>query len=157
VAGRAGSLKDLIPNILAYREAYRAAGHPGRGEVYLRIPVYVAETETRARAEPEESVMGFYRVLGARIEASADQAGARAVERRSERGRGLQTITYEEVLRDKIVVGTPDGVVDRLHQLREEIGFDGILAELNCGGGLPPARVMNSLRMLCEQVLPRFR
>ena len=157
VAGRAGALKDLIPNIQAYRDAYRAAGHPGRGEVYLRIPIYVAETEARAREEPEASVMGFYRVLGARIEASAEQTGARAVERRAERGRGLQTITYEEVLRDKIVVGTPGGVVDRLHQLREEIGFDGILAELNCGGGLPATRAMNSLRMLCEEVLPRFR
>ena len=157
VAGRIGPLKDLIPNIATYREAWRAAGHVGRGEVYLRIPVYIAETDARAREEPEDSIMTFYRLLGARIEASADASGVRAVERRAERGRGLQTITYEEALRDKLVVGSPARVVERLIQLREELGFDGILAELNCGGLIPPARVMNSLRMLCEEVLPRFR
>jgi alkanesulfonate monooxygenase SsuD/methylene tetrahydromethanopterin reductase-like flavin-dependent oxidoreductase (luciferase family) len=105
VAGRVGPLADLIPNIRAYRDAYRSAGHAGRGEVYLRIPVYVAETDARARDEPEASVMAFYRNLGARIEASAEHDGVRAVERRAERGRGLQTITYDEALRDKLVVG----------------------------------------------------
>jgi alkanesulfonate monooxygenase SsuD/methylene tetrahydromethanopterin reductase-like flavin-dependent oxidoreductase (luciferase family) len=157
VAGRIGPLSGLIPNILAYREAYRAAGHPGRGGVYLRVPVYVAETEARARDEPEASIMGFYRALGARIEASADQAGVRAVERRAEHGRGLQSISYEDALRDKLVVGTPGRVIERLQELHDELGFDGILAELNCGGGLPTARVMNSLRMLCEEVMPLFR
>jgi alkanesulfonate monooxygenase SsuD/methylene tetrahydromethanopterin reductase-like flavin-dependent oxidoreductase (luciferase family) len=157
VAGRVGPLKGLVPNIRAYREAYRTAGHDGRGAVYLRIPVYVAETERLAREEPEASIMAFYRALGARIEASAQSEGARAVERRAERGRGLQTITYEDALSDKLVVGTPARVVERLHELREVLDFDGILAELNCGGGMPAARVMNSLRMLCEEVLPRFR
>jgi alkanesulfonate monooxygenase SsuD/methylene tetrahydromethanopterin reductase-like flavin-dependent oxidoreductase (luciferase family) len=157
VAVRAGSLSDLVPSIRAYRDAWREAGHPGRGPVYLRIPVYVAETETRARDEPEASIMGFYRVLGSRIAASANDAGMRAIERRAERGLGLQTVTYEEALRTKLVVGSPERVVDRLHQLRDELGLDGILAELNCGGGLPAARVMNSLRLLCEEVLPRFR
>ena len=44
-----------------------AAGHPGEGQVFLRVPVYVAETEARARAEPEESIMHFYRYLGAQL------------------------------------------------------------------------------------------
>jgi len=157
VAGRVGPLKEVVPNLRTYREAYRAAGHPGEGAVYLRIPVYVAETEELARGEPEEGIMAFYRTLGARLEASAGQAGARPTERRAEQGRGLQTMTYEEVLRDKIVVGTPARVAAHLQELREEIGFDGILAELNCGGRLPPARVMNSLRLICEEVMPRFR
>jgi len=54
------------------------------------------------------------------------------------------------------VVGTPEMVIDRLVQLREELGLDGILAEMNCGGFIPHERVMNSLRLLCEQVKPRF-
>ncbi len=157
VAGRIGPLKDLVPNIAAYRDAYAAAGHPGRGQVFLRIPVYVAETDARAREEPEASIMAFYRALGSRIAASADQAGARAIERRAERGLGLQTITYEDALRDKLVVGTPERVIDRLRQLRDELGFDGILAELNCGGGIPHQRVMNSLHMFCDQVMPHFK
>ncbi|HUB94561.1 MAG TPA: LLM class flavin-dependent oxidoreductase [Stellaceae bacterium] len=157
VAVRAGSLSDLVPSIKAYREAWREAGHPGRGAVYLRIPVYIAETERLAREEPEASIMNFYRLLGERIVASAGQAGVRTIERRAERGQDLQALTYDAALRTKLVIGTPDRVVDRLRQIEEELGLDGILAECNCGGGLPPARVMNSLRLLCEQVLPQFR
>jgi hypothetical protein len=59
-------------------------------------------------------------------------------------------------MRDKIVVGTPDMVADRLHAIREELGLDGILAELNCGGLIPPERVLKSLNLLCDEVMSRF-
>jgi hypothetical protein len=48
-------------------------------------------------------------------------------------------------------------VATRLKGLQERIGFDGILAELNCGGLIPHERVMNALRLLCEEVKPRFQ
>ncbi|MGH7916415.1 MAG: LLM class flavin-dependent oxidoreductase [Candidatus Binataceae bacterium] len=156
VAVRLGTLSELAPNIRSYREAYQAARHPGAGQVYLRVPLYVAESGALACAEPEEGIMRFYRSLGRGLEDSASRAGVRAIEQRVERGQRLQTITYEEVLRDKIIVGTPAMVVERLRALREELGLDGILAELNCGGQLPHGRVLNALRLLCEQVMPHF-
>ena len=155
-AVRLGTLSELGPDIRAYREAYRAAGHPGEGEVFLRVPVYIADTAARARSEPEESIMHFYRFLGRGLEATATTVGTRAVERRAERGQRLQSISYDEALRDKLIVGTPEMVVDRLHELREELGLDGILAELNCGGLIPHQQVMSALRLLCEKVIPRF-
>ena len=100
--------------------------------------------------------MYFYRYLGERLEDSATRAGVRAIEDRAARGRRLQTITYDEALRDKIIVGTPEAVTDRLMQLREELGLDGILAEMNCGTKIPHERVMRSLQLLCEKVKPRF-
>ena len=48
-------------------------------------------------------------------------------------------------------------VIDRLQKLREELGLNGILAELNCGSRIPHERVLNSLRLLCEQVMPHFK
>ncbi len=156
VAVRLGTLSELAPNIRAYREAWRAAGHPGDGRVFLRAPVYVADTAEQARREPEESIMYFYRYLGERLEDSATRAGVRAIEDRAARGRRLQTITYDEALRDKMIVGTPEAVTDRLMQLREELGLDGILAEMNCGTKIPHERVMRSLQLLCEKVKPRF-
>jgi alkanesulfonate monooxygenase SsuD/methylene tetrahydromethanopterin reductase-like flavin-dependent oxidoreductase (luciferase family) len=156
VAVRLGTLSELAPNIKAYREAYKAAGHPGEGQVFLRAPVYIAETAEQARSEPEESIMYFYRYLGERLEDSATRAGVRAIEDRAARGRRLQTITYDEALRDKIIVGTPEAVTDRLMGLKEEIGLDGILAEMNCGTKIPNRRVMKSLQLLCEEVKPRF-
>ncbi len=156
-AVRLGTLSELAPNLVAYREAYAAAGHPGRGQVFLRVPVYVAETEARARAEPQDSIMHFYRYLGAQLADSASRAGARAIEQRAERGQRLQTINYDEVLREKIIVGTPRMVADRLHALHEELGLDGILAEMNCGSRIPHAQVLRSLELLCREVMPEFR
>jgi alkanesulfonate monooxygenase SsuD/methylene tetrahydromethanopterin reductase-like flavin-dependent oxidoreductase (luciferase family) len=156
VAVRLGTLSELAPNIRAYREAYKAAGHPGDGQVFLRAPVYVADTAERARSEPEDSIMYFYRYLGERLEDSATRAGVRAIEDRAARGRRLQTITYDEALRDKIIVGTPEQVTDRLMGLKEELGLNGILAEMNCGTKIPHERVMRSLQLLCETVKPQF-
>ena len=156
VAARIGTISELAPLVRGYRDAYRAAGHPGKGEVYLRVPVYVAETEERARREPEESVMHLFRTIGGQLEASANLSGARAIEQRAERGQRLQSIDYEEALRDKMIVGTPDQVTEKLQRLREEIGLDGILAELNPGSLIPHALVMNALRLLCQEVVPRF-
>ena len=156
-AVRIGTLSELAPNIRAYREAWRSAGHPGAGQIFLRVPIYIAETTEQARTEPEESIMHFYRWLGGQLEDSATRAGARAIEQRAERGRRLQDMTYDDALRDKVVVGTPGAVTDRLHALKEELGLDGILAELNCGSLIPHPLVMRSLRYLCEKVMPSFR
>jgi len=156
-ATRLGDLSELGPQVRAYRAAWTAAGHPGQGQVFLRVPVYLAETAERARSEPEASVMHFYRYLGQRIEQSATSAGARTIENRAARGQKLQSIDYDEALRNKIIVGTPDQVEERLNGLRAELGLDGILAEMNCGGQIPRGQMMTSLQLLCEDVIPRFR
>ena len=55
-----------------------------------------------------------------------------------------------------MIVGTPDQVTEKLQRLRQEIGLDGILAELNPGSLIPHELVMNALRLLCKEVAPRF-
>lgn len=156
VAVRQGSLEELEPNIAAYRKAWKEAGHPGEGKVFLRAPVYVADTDQAARDEPEESIMYFYRYLGERLEDSATRAGVQQSELRAARGRRLQTISYEDALVEKLIVGSPERVTDRLLELHAKLGLDGILCEMNCGTKIPHARVMKSLQLLCEKVMPRF-
>jgi alkanesulfonate monooxygenase SsuD/methylene tetrahydromethanopterin reductase-like flavin-dependent oxidoreductase (luciferase family) len=156
VAVRLGTIEELGPNIAAYRQAWKEAGHPGEGQVFLRAPVYIAETDKAAIEEPEESIMYFYRYLGERLEDSASRAGVRAVEDRAARGRRLQEISYEDALREKLIVGSPERVADRLMGLKETLGLDGILAEMNCGTKIPHQRVMKSLQLLCEKVKPKF-
>jgi alkanesulfonate monooxygenase SsuD/methylene tetrahydromethanopterin reductase-like flavin-dependent oxidoreductase (luciferase family) len=157
VACRTGTLMELAPLVRSYRDAYKAAGHDGSGEVYLRLPIYVATTYADARDEPEESIMQFLRYIGDRFEDSASQTGSRAIEQRGERGQRLLALTYDDALRDKVVVGTPEMVVDRLEALREQLGLTGILAEVNSGGLIPHERIMNAMRLLCEKVIPHFK
>ena len=157
VAARTGDLSELAPLVKTYRAAWAKAGHPGRGEVFLRVPVYVAETEEAAREEPRESILHLLRYIGDRLAASATAAGTRAIENRAARGAKMQSIDYEEILRERMIVGTPASVIDKLQKVREELGLDGILAELNPGSLIPHERVMTALRLLCEEVMPRFK
>src|SRR5712692_9839094 len=151
-----GNFSDMLPAIESYREAYRQAGHPGHGQVYLRVPIYVGETAERARSEPEPSIMHFFREQAARLRASAGRAGTSASDGRAERAAALDHLTYDDAIRGKIIIGTPERVAEQLHALQEELGLDGILAELNTGGRIPHHCVMNALRLLCSEVMPRF-
>jgi alkanesulfonate monooxygenase SsuD/methylene tetrahydromethanopterin reductase-like flavin-dependent oxidoreductase (luciferase family) len=150
VSVRSASLSGLAPDLKAYRDAYREAGHPGHGEVYLRLSMHVGETDKKALEEGEPSIMAGYRSLTSRLEGSPNK-------RRQAELQEILTISYEAVLRDKVVVGSPERVADRLKQLEEELGIDGILAELNFGSAIPAELMMQSLRLLCEKVMPHFK
>ena len=149
VAVRSGSLSGLAPDLAAYRGAYKHAGHSGEGEVYLRLTLHIADTDRQARNEAEESIMSGYRTLSTRLENSPNR-------RRAAEAQIVRTISYDEVMRDKVIIGGPEYVADRLQQLHEEIGLDGILAELNFGALIPPEQMTHSLQLLCEKVMPRF-
>jgi len=149
VAVRSGSLAGLAPDLQAYRAAYKAAGHPGKGEVYLRLTLHVAATDACAREQAEPSIMLGYRKLVTQLEGSPNKRRRAELEE-------VRTITYADVLRDKVVIGGPDYVAGRLRQLQQELGIDGILAELNFGASIPPKQMMESLRLLCQEVRPRM-
>jgi alkanesulfonate monooxygenase SsuD/methylene tetrahydromethanopterin reductase-like flavin-dependent oxidoreductase (luciferase family) len=150
VSVRSASLSGLAPDIKAYREAYTEAGHPGRGEVYLRLSMHVGETDQKAIEEGEPSIMAGYRSLTTRLEGSPNRRRRAELEE-------IRTITYEEVLRDKVVVGGPERVTDKLKWLQEDLGVDGILAELNFGSAIPAELMMRSLQLMCDKVMPHFK
>src|SRR5436853_1036244 len=81
---------ELAPHIKAYYDAYQAAGHPGKGQVFISAPIYIAETEERARAEAEESVTHFY---GLQYELIADSARRSCPQAFSDRPERLRTLT----------------------------------------------------------------
>jgi alkanesulfonate monooxygenase SsuD/methylene tetrahydromethanopterin reductase-like flavin-dependent oxidoreductase (luciferase family) len=145
VAVRSGSLSGLAPDLAAYRRAYREAGHSGRGEAYLRLTLHIADTDHQARDEAERSIMSGYRTLSTRPN-----------HRRVAEAEIVKTISYEEVIRDKVIIGSPESVADRLAELHEELGLDGILAELNFGALIPQQQMTRSLQLLCEKVMPRL-
>jgi len=156
VAVRQGPFTQLAEHIKAYREAYEEAGHPGRGRVFLRVPAYLAETREKARAEAKESLMGFFRYQAELGRDSARRAGGEVAVQRLRRVERLEALTYEEALATQVLIDEPAGFTARLREVEEEIGLDGILAELNCGGQIPQHRVLNALRLLCEEVKPHF-
>lgn len=142
--------------IAAYRDAWTAAGHPGRGQVFLRAPGYLAATPDQARHDAEASLLHYYHAQSRLLADSAKRAGVDAADRRHATAERLATMTYDEALRGSVFIGTPDSVSLQLQALQDELGLDGVLLELNCGGKIPHDRVLTATRLLCQDVQPRF-
>lgn len=154
---RGFDIPQVARNLASYRAARQEAGHAGDGNVYIRIPIYVAETAEQARSEPEESTLRAYRRMADTFARSAAEVGAAASEERLERGARLAQVTYDDLLRDRVAYGTPDMVVERLRQLQEELGLSGVIMESNVGGRIPLDRVLNSIRLFGQEVSPKLR
>ena len=53
--------------------------------------------------------------------------------------------------------GPPEGMIDRLTFLQEELGLDGIVAELNAGNLIPEDKITQSLKLLTHKVVSVFQ
>ena len=132
-----------------YRRARQLAGYDGPNDVILQIAGYVAETAEQAYVEPQESAMRRIQVLRQALDQAADQESYERLKRASE-------VSYDELL-DRVAFGTPEAVVERLQEYQEQLGITGISLDVNPGGQIPPEQVVNSMRLLTEQVMPHFK
>jgi N-acyl-D-aspartate/D-glutamate deacylase len=90
-------------------------------------------------------------------EAGAAQIGSAPNEETADRLQRLNTISYDEVLRHKVMHGTPEEIVERIQRYEEELGISGLVLEMNFGGQIPNELVLNSIRQLTEKVMPEFK
>ena len=147
----------LAESLNAYRAAWKEAGNAGDSSVFLRIPVYVGETDEQAHADAEESTMRSYRRLAQNFLNSASVAGATPDEERVQRGHRLSAVTYEDLLRDRLAYGSPDTVTSQLRDIVDELGLEGVVAEVNVGGGIPKDKVLASVNRFATEVAPNLR
>ena len=141
----------LKERLALYNKELAEAGHAGPADIAVRVPVYVAETTEKARNEPETSAMSAIRYAARELSRSAADPEV------AERLRQSASIAYEDVLRERVVFGTPEEVTERFRGYQEEYGATGVVMEMNYGGQVPFDRVRNSLRLLAEQVAPNFK
>ena len=154
---RGMSIPELAGHLKTYRQAWREAGHPGEGNVCLRIPLYAAPTAEAAREEPRETITYYFQRQADLTRAPLGRAGTGPVERRVAQAQRLSSLTYDEMLETKVAFGTAPALVDRLTMLRDELCLSGIAAELNPGGLLPFEQELRSLQIMTQQVMPAFK
>ena len=144
-------MAQLRDRLEEYRKAWQSSGHPGSGDVVLRLPAYVAETKEKARSEPEISTIQEIKFLAEELSAAA------ASQEAADRLRSLAGLPYDDILSHRVMYGTPDAVIERLQEYEEELGISGVVMEMNYGGQVPYSRVVNSMRLLIEKVVPEFK
>jgi alkanesulfonate monooxygenase SsuD/methylene tetrahydromethanopterin reductase-like flavin-dependent oxidoreductase (luciferase family) len=154
---RGMDIPELSRCLRTYRQAWREAGHPGEGDACLRIPMYAAPTEKAAREEPYETITYYMQRQADLTLAPIGRAGTGPADRRQDQAGRLVTLSYEDILSRKVAFGTGPGLIERLGQLREELGVTGIAAELNPGGLLSLPQELRSLEILTQQVMPAFK
>ncbi len=144
-------VSELAPMISVYRNAWTTAGHPGQGEIRLRLPVYLASTQSQAEADPYASAMPYYDRL--RQGYLRSLKGYEKAER-ERRAAQLASFSYDRILQERVVFGTPTDVARRLRTLQQTLGLSGFIIEPNVGGGLPLDRVDRSMALFIQEVAP---
>jgi alkanesulfonate monooxygenase SsuD/methylene tetrahydromethanopterin reductase-like flavin-dependent oxidoreductase (luciferase family) len=154
---RGMDISVLSKHLKAYREAWQAAGHPGEGDVCLRIPVYAAPTEKAAREEPHDSITYYFARQAELTKGAVGREGAGPADRQQARVDRLATLSYDQILNERVVFGSPAGLIDRLTRLRDELHLGSIAAELNSGGMLSRAQAERTLQIMTQEVMPAFK
>jgi alkanesulfonate monooxygenase SsuD/methylene tetrahydromethanopterin reductase-like flavin-dependent oxidoreductase (luciferase family) len=147
-------IPELRGLLQAYRTAWQGAGHPGDGDVFLRLPVHAAATAAAAREEPRANITYFYQRHTELLRSGLGRADTGSAARRQARVDKVAALTYEEILETRVAFGTAAEVVQRLGRIRDDLGLSGIVAELNPGGLLPLESMRRNLRILTHEVMP---
>lgn len=145
--------EDIAESVADYRAAWRASGHAGEGDVVLRLPIFVAPTTEQALAQPKDSVLHHC----ARLQQAMLRSAGATDDARAQRAAKLATPTYDDVVQERVVFGTPEQVIARLHQLRDRLGLTGLIMESNVGGRTPAPDVVESIRLFGREVAPALR
>jgi alkanesulfonate monooxygenase SsuD/methylene tetrahydromethanopterin reductase-like flavin-dependent oxidoreductase (luciferase family) len=150
-------IPELRHHLGTYRTAWREAGHAGQGDVCLRIPVYAAPTHQAALDEPYENITYFFRRHAELTRSRLGRVDTGPAERNVALHDQVIKMSYEEILERRVAFGTAPELVERLGRLREELGLDGMIAELNPGGLLPMDQMLRTLRIFTHEVIPALR
>jgi alkanesulfonate monooxygenase SsuD/methylene tetrahydromethanopterin reductase-like flavin-dependent oxidoreductase (luciferase family) len=144
-------IPQLQERLALYRQARQEAGHTDPADIALRLPAYVAETAAQARSEPEASAMHAIQYAATELVRSA------ASQETAERIRRVASTPYDDILKQRLMFGTPAAVVERLQEYQEALGVSSVVLEVNYGGQIPYERVVHSVRLLTEKVMPKFK
>ena len=154
---RSLGMTRVAEQVRSYENAWVEDGQRGPVDISLRVPVYVAPTKKEAIKDPEESFMRQFRRLGRQLTTSTENPTSDSRAERSRRGQVLSEVTWKQAVQEKVAVGTPEMVVDRLLELRETLHLSSVIAEFNAGELISRQMVSRSLRLFCEEVAPAFR
>lgn len=148
---------DLVKSLNEkYLASYAAVG-PGRlGQVEIPMlkQVFVHRDRESALSIPREHSLAYFRLLGHLIAEEGEEHTS--YEMYSKTKRHLETLTYDRLLADGVVFGSPDDVAEKLVQHWEDLHVNYFLAWFDFGG-LPRQEVLSSIELFAREVMPAVR
>ena len=130
----------LREDVASYRQAWRDAGHPGEPTTVVRIPTLAADTKAEATRA-----------------ADALMTEARKYSARKDLVFGVPGTASPDQAEQANLFGTPEEIIEKIEILRDDYSADEIMFEVNWVSAVPRDVVMNSMRILTDKVIPKFK
>ena len=147
---------DLLrKNFDAYRAAWREAhGTDAGAEICMNKIIHVADSGKQAREDLREPTRWFFQTQAGLI---ADAEGVPPEQYKFYRRvrENLLALSDEKALDEATISGDPEEVADKIRQHHEALGITYFMASFN-RGGIPHDRIVRSMRLFGEKVMPRF-
>ena len=147
----------MRPLLGAYRDAWKAAGHPGNGEVMIAFHMFCDRDGERARAIAAPLIDNYLRSL---VDAASDWLDGRT----SQDYPGYDKIiaglrasnAADQMATGAAWVGTPDEVARTIGTMQEDFGgFEHASLQVNFNL-MSFDEAMASMRLFAREVMPRF-
>jgi alkanesulfonate monooxygenase SsuD/methylene tetrahydromethanopterin reductase-like flavin-dependent oxidoreductase (luciferase family) len=146
----------IRPLLERYRNAWRAAGHPGDGEVMVAFHMFCHDDAHKAREIARPPFEEYFRALGEGVgdwprEASKDYRGY------DESMRRLRSFTLAgQIESGGAWVGTPEEIKAIIHRVIETMGdFEHASLQINFGS-IDVREAQKSMRLFASRVMPEF-
>ncbi len=140
------------------RAMERAGGGPGMGNIYSNVFAYAHEDGRKARELAKySSELYFQRLTAHGTVTGHDGKLPQGYESYTNWDSKVVTggIPYEEMVEQPFsLIGDPPEIVDKLHAMYEEYGFQNPILWLNRGGAIPQDELLKSMELFANKVIP---
>jgi len=138
-------METFIRQMDIYKEELDRVGKPFPKELPMRREVFCARTHDEAVKVAGPYIKSMYDVYAEWGQDKAMAAGDRDI-----------TQDYEELARDRFIVGDPDEVAEEMLRYNEVLGVNHIIMSVQ-GIGMPQGQVLDSFHLMAEEVFPKVQ
>jgi alkanesulfonate monooxygenase SsuD/methylene tetrahydromethanopterin reductase-like flavin-dependent oxidoreductase (luciferase family) len=144
--------------IKIYREAWRAAGHPGRGRVMLAFHMFCAESCEQAAAIAREPLNIYLRSI---VDAASEWMSGVASKDYQNYQKVIEFISKEDfdsqVAKGAAWIGTPEEIRKVIAAYDAQVdGFESASLQVNFGM-ISQADAERSMKLFAQEVIPHFQ
>ena len=144
--------------IKIYRDAWKAAGHPGQGRVMLAFHMFCAETREKGAAIAREPLNIYLRSI---VNAASDWMSGVASKDYPNYQKMIEVISKEtfelQVEKGGAWIGTPDDIRKSITAYDSAVGgFESASLQVNFGM-IPYAAAEQSMKLFAQDVMPHFK
>jgi alkanesulfonate monooxygenase SsuD/methylene tetrahydromethanopterin reductase-like flavin-dependent oxidoreductase (luciferase family) len=147
----------MRPLLSTYRDAWKAAGHPGEGEVMLAFHMFCDADGAGARAFACPFIDDYLHSL---VEAASDWLDGRTSQDYPGYDKVIaklrQTRAADQITSGAAWIGSPEEIIDQIRHTQDAFG-DYEHASLQVNFNMVPLdQALASMRLFAEQVMPHF-